>query len=48
MFAFRVYKRSVDKIEDQVTCVRDDAPDMKRKFQVACAIIENDPRPIGG
>ena len=42
--AYRVYKRSVDRVETTVAVK--DAADKIVKFQVACAIIEQDPRPV--
>jgi hypothetical protein len=43
--AFRVYTRKADRIETTIG-VADDA-DKLEKFQVACAMVEVDPRPIG-
>jgi hypothetical protein len=44
--AFRVYKRKSDTAEEQVRVDPDVKDDAKKKFQVACAIIEADTRPI--
>ena len=43
---FRVYKRSCDKIEENVWPVAGGANDTKLKFQVSCAMIEADERAV--
>ena len=44
--AYRVYRRKIDKIESWVPVNIDDKHDIKEMFQVGCALIETDPRPI--
>ena len=44
--AFRVYRRSADRVETTVTVNSKDPLDKIYKFQVACALIEQDPRPV--
>jgi hypothetical protein len=43
---FRVYKRCSDRVESRVKVEKGDASDQKFKFSVACAMIEDDSRPV--
>lgn len=43
---FRVYRRSVDKVEECISSVKGDTRDQALKFKCALAIIEEDPRPV--
>ena len=43
---YRVYLRVGDRIEKCVAASEESPADMRRKFQVCCALIENDKRPV--
>ena len=43
---YRVYLRVGDRIEKCVAACVESPSDMRRKFQVCCALIENDKRPV--
>ena len=42
---YRVYLRKGDKVEESLPADPKDKNDMRTKFSLACALIENDPRP---
>ena len=44
--AYRVYRRKCDKVEKTIAVDPSDKADLKRKFIICCAMIENDPRPV--
>ena len=44
--AYRVYRRKCDKVEKTLAVDPSDKADLKRKFIIGCAMIENDPRPV--
>ncbi len=44
--AFRVYLRMGDRIEKAIKANVASKDDMRRKFNVCCALIENDKRPV--
>ena len=44
---YRVYLRFGDRVDKQLKANVDNPEDMRQKFSMCCALIENDTRPVG-